>query len=522
MKINILLTILLTSFIMANAQTVGLFTQTSGSQDGYVLFAPNFGNTTYLIDKCGYQVHSWASTHQPGQSAYFLEDGSLLRTGKLTNAVFNAGGLGGIIEKFDWAGNITWTYTISNSTQCQHHDIRLLPNGNVLAISYELKTAAEAVAAGANPNNIGTVVWSDKILEIQPVGLNGGNVIWEWHAWDHLIQDYDSTKANYGVVADHPELLNLNYNLGATTDWLHCNAIDYNAAMDQLILSAHNQNEFYIIDHSTTTLESSSHIGGAHGKGGDFLYRWGNPASYNRGVLADRKLFGQHNPHWIENGLADAGNIMIFNNGINRPGGNYSSVDIISPPVDSSGNYSIAAGQAFLPAAAYWSYQAPVPTSFYAMNISGAQRLINGNTLICSGPNGNFFEVDTSDSVVWKYVSPVGQGGTIFSQGNNPTQNSVFRCTLYNVNYSGFNGMTLTPGNPIELNPLSYNCTMLTTSIQETLQATNEQLVAFPNPFSTGFKIPAEYKNDNIELRNISGQIIYSGTNINDQDFSSL
>lgn len=512
---------LLIAIQFSNAQTVGLFPQSSDSQIGYVLFAPNFGNTTYLIDKCGYQVHSWTSTHQPGQSCYFLEDGSLLRTGKLNNATFNAGGLGGIIERFDWAGNITWTYTISNSTECQHHDIRILPNGNVLAISYDLKTAAEAIAAGANPANIGTVVWSDKIVEIQPVGATGGNVVWEWRAWDHLIQDFDQTKPNYGVVADHPELINLNYNLGTQSDWLHCNGLDYNAALDQIILSAHNQNEFYIIDHSTTTSQSASHNGGAHNRGGDFLYRWGNPEAYGRGLATDQKLFGQHNPQWIESGLNDAGNIMIFNNGIGRPAGNFSTIDIIAPPVNGNGDYSLSVGQSYLPSSAYWSYQATTPTSFYAMNISGVQRLTNGHTLICEGPKGNFFEIDTAENIVWKYVSPVGQAGSIISQGTTPTNNSVFRCTLYETTYPGFNGLTLTPGDPIELNPLSYSCTMLPeTNVPAILSTDNDEV--FPSPFSSTIKVLSKTEKENYELSNSMGQIIFSGIEIASNDFSLL
>ena len=112
--------------------------------------------------------------------------------------------------------------------------------------------------------------------------------------------------------------MNINYNLGTQADWLHCNGLDYNATLDQIVISAHNQNEIYILDHSTTLQQVAGHLGGTHGKAGDFLYRWGNPAAYNRGVLADKKLFGQHNPNWIPYGYPDGGSIMIFNNGINR------------------------------------------------------------------------------------------------------------------------------------------------------------------------------------------------------------
>jgi hypothetical protein len=460
-------------FLSASAlnaqQTVGLFTRDPGSHDGYVLFAPNFSNNTYLIDKCGYEVHSWTSTHQPGQSAYLLDDGSLLRTGKVNGGSFNAGGSGGIFEKFDWNGTLLWSYTIASTTECQHHDIYKLPNGNVLAIVWELKTISEAMAAGRNPAAIGTVLWSEKIVEVQQTGINSGIVVWEWRVWDHLIQDFDSLKPNYGVVSQHPELINLNFTTGTATasDWLHCNAIDYNAELDQIVISSHNLSEIWIIDHSTTTAEAASHSGGVHGKGGDLLYRWGNPAVYGRGTGADKKFFGQHNVQWIRNGLKDAGKIMVFNNGIQRPAGNYSSIDIISQPVDSAGDYAIAANQPYQPDSAFWSYVAPVQNSFYSMNISGAQRLSNGNTLICEGASGNFFEIDSLKNTVWNYVNPVGQAGNIITQGAAATQNSVFRCTQYDPSYTGLTGFVLVPGNPIELNPLSYTCNMLT-SIHKT------------------------------------------------------
>lgn len=487
-------------------QTVGLFTQANGSEDGYVLFAPMMSTSTYLIDKCGKELHSWSSTHKPGQSVYLLEDGTLMRPGSTNNLVFTAGGSGGIIEQFDWNSNLLWSYTISDTLQCQHHDICPLPNGNILAIAWERKTITEAINAGRDPALTGTDFWSEQILELQPIGTNSANIVWEWHAWDHLVQDHDNSKNNYGTVSDHPELVNINHYSGQATnsDWLHMNAIAYNPALDQVMVSLHNFNEIWIIDHSTTTAEAASHTGGTHNKGGDLLYRWGNPAAYDRGTAADRKLFGQHNARWIEGGLPDPGKIMIFNNGNGRQPANYSSVDIIVPPVDNNGDYSITGSQPYEPANIYWSYADPTPTDFYAMNISGAQRLANGNTLICNGPAGTFFEVDSMGSTVWKYVNPINNTGAI-SQGSPATQNLVFRCSLYPVSYPGFANQTLTPGAPLEQNPLSYTCSTTGLAVA-TLPGQNIQAI---NPFDRDIVIQSEsgIKDAHAVLLSISGVV---------------
>jgi hypothetical protein len=449
-----------------NAQTIGLISNMVGNSDGYVLFAPITSDNTYLIDKCGKEIHSWTSTYRPGQSVYLLNDGTLLRTGNANNTTFTSGGKGGIIEMSDWNNNIFWSYTISSNTECQHHDVCHLPNGNILAIVWELKTAAEALAAGRDPLQTGISLWSEKIVELESVGSNSANIVWEWHIWDHLIQDFDISKSNYGVVADHAELLNINYITGNATasDWLHVNSISYNPLLDQVMISSHNLSEIWIIDHSTTTVEAQSHTGGLRNHGGDILYRWGNPEVYGSGTVADKKFYGQHNAQWIDTGMVNANDILVFNNGLQRPMGNFSSVEIIHPPIDSAGNYIYTPGHSFLPDTAVWMYTDSVPTDFYASNISGAQRLSNGNTLICNGPAGTFFEIDSTRTTVWKYINPVATN--ILTQGTTPSMNSVFRCTLYPPDYAAFNGHSLLPGTPIEINPLPYNC--LATGITST------------------------------------------------------
>lgn len=476
-KIILLLSISATFFFGKSQQTVGLFLNTPESYNGYTFFAPMPYTSTYLIDNCGYLIHTWESTYKPGLVAYLLPDGSILRTGQLSSGSFGAGGYGGIIERIDWDSNVIWSYQISDTSQCQHHDIEYLPNGNVLAIVWEKATVAEVIQAGRNPANIGTSFWYDKIIEIEPSGSTGGNIVWEWHAKDHLIQDFDSTKDNYGIVTDHPELIDINFLTSSSQDWLHLNSVDYNPQLDEILISCHNMSEVWIIDHSTTTAEAADHSGGNSGKGGDLLYRWGNPEAYDRGTSNDKQFFGQHNAHWIESGNPDEGKIMVFNNGANRTP-SYSSIDIIAPPLDSSNNYTINSGQPYGPDTIYWTYTADNPTDFYSSGISGAQRLPNGNTLICDGKSADFFEVTLTGNTVWEYVSPVSTNGPI-AQETTTAANNVFRATRFSPDYSAFNGHTLTPGNPIELNPYNYTCDIYTgnKSIND-----NSYLKVYPNP----------------------------------------
>ena len=196
-------------------------------------------------------------------------------------------------------------------------------------------------------------------------------------------------------------------------DWTHFNAVAYNPDLDQILVSVHAFSEIWVIDHSTTTAEAASHKGGRSGKGGDLLYRWGNPRAYRNGSKTEQQLFNQHNAHWIAPGLPGEGHVLVFNNGSGRPGGQYSSVDEIVLPVDSQGQYTHPRRGPYGPDKPVWSYSAPKKSDFYSFFISGAQRLPNGNTLICTGASGMVFEVTPEKEVVWKYANPVkgGPGG---------------------------------------------------------------------------------------------------------------
>lgn len=376
------------------------------SWEGQTLFSPLSGAATYLIDNQGEVMHTWPGN---GRSVYLLDDGTLIRT--------LLGNLGTDVEYVDWDGAVTWSYNASDATHEYHHDVELMPNGNLLMIVREFKTPPEAHAAGRDPSLlVGGVFKPETIIEVQPTGPTSGTVVWEWKMFDHLIQDFDPAMANFGVVADHPELLDINFPAENITggDWNHANAIAYNPALDQIILNSRHQSEFWVIDHSTTTAEAAGHTGGTYGRGGDFLYRWGNPQAYRAGTAADQTLFGPHDPQWIEPGLPGAGNILIFNNGFGRPQGDFSSLDEIIPPLTAFGDYIQTPGAAFGPLDPVWSYVANVPTDFYAPFISGVQRLPNGNTLACDGPAGRLFEVTNSMQVVWEYLNPFPDPGNKF------------------------------------------------------------------------------------------------------------
>lgn len=415
------------------AENREVLAQTAASTDtGYTLFAPLNSTETYLIDSDGLVVHSWASDSSPGNAVYLLENGNLLRTGTILSEVFTVGGVGGKVEEYTWDGEIVWSFEYADSHHQLHHDIERLPNGNILMIAWELKTAEEALSAGRSPDLLPEgdgSLWADHIIEVDPAS---NQIVWEWHIWDHLVQDVDPNGENYGIVADHPELIDLNYTAGRVSgDWNHTNAIDYNPELDQIMLSIHNFSEIWIIDHSTTTAEAA-------GQAGDLLYRWGNPVVYQ--AAGDQQLFAQHDAQWIEPGLPGAGNILIFNNGSqqDRP---YSSVVEIAPPLDADGQYERLSSGAYGPEALVWEYTADTPTDFYATNISGAQRLANGNTLICDGPGGHFFEVTQAGEVIWEYSVPTAsQDATA----------SVFRAIRYEPDYPGLSGQDLTPGDPVE------------------------------------------------------------------------
>ena len=433
--------------------TVGLLLNEPEAFPGYTLFKgprrvfPFPERNFYLIDNQGRVAYAWP---QSGNDATLLPNGNLLLGGRLgqDGETVRRG-----VKEIAPDGTIVWEYRY-----LVHHDFLKLPNGNFLLLARERKTRTEAIAAGADPSrlpNRGVLV--DYLVEVQPTGPTAGTIVWQWHIWDHLIQGFDPDKPNYGVVAEHPERINLNFVLDTTGNdrngWIHANALDYHPELDQIMISARNFSEVWIIDHSTTTVEAAGTVGGNSGRGGDLLYRWGNPQAWQAGDYADQQLFWHHDAHWIAPGLPGAGNVLIFNNGWEQTGleRGYSSVVELTLPA-AGYTYRREPGLPYGPAEPVWTYTAANPVDFYAHFLSNAQRLPNGNTLINDGPRGTFFEVTPAGKTVWKYVNPLTETGPATQGYVMPKgDNDVYRIFRYPPDYPGLQNLDLTPGEPIEL-----------------------------------------------------------------------
>jgi len=443
--------LILINFAAAVAHGQGTTTDTRGLRlkctaisPGYALFAPMTSDTSYLINLDGQAVRTWKSAYLPSAWIYLLENGHVLRGGSdKGNSPFGGGGQGGRFQEFDLDGDLIWDFQY-NQPRLPHHDVAVLPNGNIIAIAWEGKTAQEARRAGRRASAVPfNGIWPDMLIEFEPQRPNGARIVWEWHIWDHLVQNLDPSLDNYGDIAARPERININGDTGGAAfsrDVFHTNAISYNPELDQVMVSVPTFNEVWVIDHSTTTQEASSRTGGRSGKGGDLLYRGGNPQAYGRGTAADQLLGFQHDAQWIPQGRPGAGHMMVFSNRTPTPTGATTKVYEFIPPVDSEGHYAVPDTGPFGPATPVWTYSSD---SLQTTNLSGAERLSNGNTLISSGPDGQLFEVTPAGNILWEYWSPYSG-----SPNNNGSAFSLFRAAKIPADHPGLKGRDLSALDP--------------------------------------------------------------------------
>jgi len=434
MKKVILISILVLLISGVNAQQWGLYT----------LYSETGSNKAYLIDTNNTVYKTWtmAGNKQTAFSSYLIPGDTLVRTVQYTGNVIPLSTISGEVQKVDWNNNVIWDFIYSTDSAVLHHDIQPLPNGNVLMIALDVKTASQDTQAGSSN---GLLRYPDKIIEVHQTGPTTGIIVWEWKLWDHLCQDYDPAKDNYvQSISQNPQLININYN--NKTDFLHMNGIDYNASLDQITFSSLYFSEIYVIDHSTTTTEAAGHTGGNSGHGGDIIYRWGNPAAYETNGTAD---FNEaHDAHWVSSDDPYYPNYLCgFNN--NGGAGNHSCVDLFCPPYDGY-NYLKTQGQAYAPATYSWRYT----SSCQNPNEGSAQQLPNGNSLVSLTVCFLIVEVDHNGTTLWSF-HPAGRvtqamryskcyvrGPKAFASASSPEVWRGIQDTLYS------NATTVTETNP--------------------------------------------------------------------------
>ena len=489
MKIALLLWLFATSALAYEAfqgPTELIYWDTNQTFNGYTLFGVR--GTTYLIDMEGHAVHTWPI----GTNPHLLDDGGILDASK-----DDPSGFGGFVQ-VNWSGATVWSYTETRTNYSPHHDfVRIynpkLGTNTTLYIANKTVTSNQCIAAGCNPaSGAYTNAQMDAIVEVDMAG----NIVWEWWFYDHLIQEFDATKSNYvgsgKTIADYPGRLHCNLpGRPVQRDWLHCNSIDYNQDLDQIVINSVG-GEFYVIDHGNTFLAGNptGSVALAATAAGDFLYRFGDPARYNQGsapsiltnwtesTTGHKQIGGTHHVSWIPAGQPGAGHLLLFNNAQNLFEHTQASyVFELNPYLDASthstGAYvdPPAAGYDTWPAPGpnadkapkrmsrqiVWSYFSKASHGMFSHIGSSAQRLANTNTLVCADTEGHIIEVTPAGEAVWEYINPVTSSGILkFKRDNWPMYNSIFRAYRYLATDPPLAGRTLTPGNTITGRTPSY------------------------------------------------------------------
>ena len=351
-----------------------------------VLICPNGGKTPYLVDKGGNIKYSWSLDAFLGNDFELLPNGKTLGIFKSINPAFSFGGYGGVINLFDQNNILEWTYEVSNEIEIAHHDVELLKNGNIMIMVWEKIEVDTHQNFGVDFDQ---PIYVEKLIEVNP---ETNEIVWQWRSWDHIIQEHDNNASAFGSVIQNPHKIDINYNLQSNGDFMHANGIDLDETNDLIYMSVNFFSEIWVIDHSTTTEQASTSSGGNYNKGGDLIYRFGNPLAY--GDTQEQRIFHRnHFPNLLENGVPGEGNILVYSN-YGENNSEQSHIYELQLP-----NILALEPENVLSPEVVWSF---TDESLFHGKISGADRLQNGNTLICEGDFG-VWEVTPDKEVVWKY-----------------------------------------------------------------------------------------------------------------------
>jgi hypothetical protein len=321
----------------------------------------------------------------------------------------------------DWCGNPVWAWTgiPGNPGGARwHHDFAR--EGN--PVGYYAPGLAPKVTGGKtlvlthdNPDPILTAHISDTPLEddsIYEIGP-GGEVLWEWHAWEHFEEmgfDLVARQAIRTVPVGAPTDIGGGF---TETDWQHLNQAAYlgpNKLYDRGDRRFHPDNVIWD-GRSSNIIAIVARHDGPRGKwrSGDVVWKVGPTYGLEYPEFALGQIIGQHHAHMIPRGLPGAGNILVFDNG-GLAG--FGALMPGLPPYWPNAYRDYSRVIEFDPQTLeiVWEYvlrdPGPLERKFFSWFISSAQRLVNGNTLITEGAGGRVFEVTREGEIVWEYISP--------------------------------------------------------------------------------------------------------------------
>jgi len=344
---------------------------------GYTLYCTTIDNDprcVVMVDMDGNLVNTWnVPKCRLGCNLQPLANGNIL-----TFAVIDEADTA--LAELDWNSNILWSYHDSVHHRL-HHDFERLSNGNTIILCHEIREVPQISRKG---------IVDDYILEIDPQG----NVLWEWYTHEHF--------EALGLSAEALELI---YEQGR--DWTHTNSIqslpanplgDPRFKEGNILVSQRNTSVVFIIDRPS----------------GDIVWK----TDPNQGIS-----LGQHNTQLLRPGQVGAGGILMFDNGgiagYPEQARLYSRVIEIDPfSFEKLWEYN-----------GYHSGQNAF--SFFSPLMSGAQRLPNGNTLICEADTGRLFEITRDKEIVWEYINPY------FHPEKTGESNEVYRAWRVEFDWAG-------------------------------------------------------------------------------------
>ena len=372
--------------------------------NGFTVLSPLGEQAAVVIDMNGNVVKSWAGYQvSAGGPVRILPGGEVVAPVGANPPKQESLGL----EQRDFEGNVVWQLDRNEQIQTntgetisslrQHHDWQRndFPAGYYSPDYTPSARGANTLVLTHTTHTLPGVtdrreLDDDRIIEV----TWEGEIVWEWTAGEH-IDEFGFSEAAREVIALAP-----GFGRGAF-DWIHINSATYlgpnrsfdagdeRFAPDNVIVSSRQASLIAIID-----------------RGGSVVWQLGPDFSVTAEQQRIRQIIGPHHPHVIPKGLPGAGNIMVFDNGGSS---GYGRPNSIAPT--GLGVYARATSRVLeidpVTLELVWSYAAP---GFFSTNISGAQRLLNGNTLITEGAGGRLFEVTTGGEIVWEYMHPVFSG----------------------------------------------------------------------------------------------------------------